>query len=383
MQLVCERDALVRELGRVAGVLERRTAMPILRCLHLETRASGRLMIRGTDLDMEISAPCEIELNEPGAACVDGPTLHELIKKCHSGLVSLTLEPERGILRVVSGRSRFTLPVMPPDEMPTLNGPATVERKAARQFVLMASELRALLGNTRFAVANAETRYYLNGVFLHQDGERLGAVATNGHMLSARFVPLPAGADGMAGVILGRKLVGELMRTLPGEGEVALEVSASRVAVTVAEVRIVSKLIDGKFPEYKRLVPTDPPNRAVVDRKRLAQAIERVAVVLESKGSHAVGLHFAAGGIEVWASSGNLGEAFDVLDALVEGAAVTIGANSRYWLDILGATDAENIVIGYTDHTAPILIHPDGEAADAHQVVLMPMRINQIMKEAA
>lgn len=380
MQLTIERDALLKELGRVVGVVESRTTIPILANIHLDAGAT-HLMIRGTDLDIEVAAPCPASINAQGSTTVAGKVFADIVKKCPEGSeIGITLDDRRARLKIVNGRSRFELPTLPAEDFPTLDAKMG---KKARTFIMGGAELKGLLGAVRFAVSNDEQRFYLNGIYFHQDGERLAAVATNGHQLSlTRNGGLPAGASGMAGVILPKKLTNELMRSLPDEGEVSVEVSPQRVVFTSGEMRIVSRLIDGNFPDFHRVIPKDLHYRMTVDTARLIAGIQRVGVVSDEKG-RPVNLVIGKDGLRLAAQSPVRGIAFDDMDAETGGLELTIGVNAVYLLDILGAMHSERVTIAYSDPASPTLITSEGDDGNGHLAVLMPMRVNEVLEQAA
>lgn len=375
MQLTIERDALLKELARVVGVVDSKVTIPILANVHLEAGAT-HLRIRGTDLDIEVEVPCAAQINAQGATTVTAKVFADIVKKMPEGSqIGITLDAARSRLKIVNGRSRFELPVLAPEDFPTLDAKMG---KTARKFIMGGDELKSMIGATRFAVSNDETRYYLNGIYFHQDGEHLVTVATNGHQLGlCRNAGLPAGASGMAGVILPKKLTAELLRSLPSEGEVSIEVSPKRVVITSGEFRIVSKLIDGTFPDYQRVIPQSPPHCMTVDRERLMHGLQRVATVAEKQ--RAVNLQIGSSGLRLACKSPERGTAFDDLDAEILGDGMTIGVNSGYLLDILGALESDQVMLGYSDPAGPTLITPVG--GDAQLMVLMPMRVTDIVDE--
>ncbi len=380
MQLTIERDALLKELGRVVSVVESKNTIPILANIHLDAGAT-HLMIRGTDLDIEVAAPCPAQVNAQGVTTVAGKVFADIVKKCPEGSqISITLDASRCRLKIVNGRSRFELPVLDAEDFPTLDAKMGGD---ARTFIMGGSELKAMLAAVRFAVSTDETRYFLNGIYFHQEGERLAAVATNGHQLSlTRNGGLPAGASGMKGVILPRKLVAELMRSLPDEGEISVEVSPSRVVFTSGELRIVSKLIDGTFPEFHRVIPKQHPHSVTVDRARLIEGVARVSVVADEKG-RPLNLEIGKDGLRLACKGAVRGMGFEEMDAVISGPEATIGVNSAYLLDVVGAIGGDQVEIRYSDPASPLLIRAASAGDDGHVMVLMPMRANEVKEDLA
>lgn len=377
MQFTVERDAFLTTLASVTGVIEKRTTIPILSNVRIDAGAKA-VMLRATDLDMQIEAPCMADVARPGALTVDGPFIRDAVKRMgQGGTISVTLNELDHRLTLSAGRLRYVMLTLPAEDHPTIDIPAAA---GVRAFIMDAASLRGLLDPVRFAMSTEEVRFFLCGVFLHQIAEQLVAVATDGHRLSCVRQPLPAGAGGMPGVILPRKFIAELLRVLPKDGEVALEVCENRVAATSGELRIVSKLIQGTYPDYERVIPA-PADHIVADRKRLLMALDRVC--LANDGDKAIGMVVTTGALRLVGGGRERGRAEDEMDVDAPGRPATIGVNGSYMRAALEAIDVGRVVIRYSGDGDPMLIYAEGDEAQAHRMVVMPMRVAQDMERIA
>lgn len=379
MQLTIERDVLSAALAKAVGVVETRTTIPVLANVLL--RAGEGLRITASDLDMEIDLGCAANVIAAGSSTVPADVLHRLARKFPEGAeIGLTLLADKGRMRVACGRSHYDLPVLPAEDFPSLSIPDT-----GGGMPIAADQLKKLLMRVRFAMSTEETRFYLQGVFLHREDERLVAVATDGHVLAREALPLPAQAGDMPGVILPRKFVTEALRLLPDDGgqEVDLSVSASRVALFFADgTRLVSRLIDGTYPDYKRVIPARHPHLAELPRAATIAAVERAAVMLESKGSKALRLVFGPGALRIMSYTDTKGFASETLDIALDGGArgVEIGVNAGFLLDVLARFGGDTATLRFGDPSAAMLI-TDGADEGPALAVIMPMRVNAMPAE--
>lgn len=370
------REALLPALALAVRVVERRNTIPILSNVLIRA-GDGRLAITGTDLDAEIvvSRKCAIE----GAAEVTLPAnnLHDIVRKLPEGSeVKLVGDTGDGMWTISAGRSRFRLPLLPASDFHELSA-----GEFACGFDMEAATLKTMLETVRFAISTEETRYYLNGIHWHEDevdgAAVLIAVATDGHRLAKSTLPLPDGAAGLPAIIIPRKTVELVLKMLPDKGPVRLDVSDVKFRISMGGdetgVTLVSKLIDGTFPDYKRVVPAGNPNRYTLARAPLADAIDRVLTVSTGKGN-AVKYAFAGDGLTVTAHSPDAGSAEDQIEiAGADGDPVEIGFNGKYCLDLLSAAGGDEVIFELGDAGAPALVRPaqGGETL----FVLMPMRI--------
>jgi DNA polymerase III subunit beta len=366
MKFSAPREEILKPLQAVIGVVERRQTMPILSNVLLTLR-DGTLSVTATDLEVELRAQTEVESESGGEITVPGRKLHDIVRALPDGAkVQVALGGER--LTVKAGRSRFTLSTLRAADFPS------VEEIAVQQtLTLKADELRSLLEKTQFSMAQQDVRYYLNGLLLEAEGKVLRGVATDGHRLALAEIDLGSSATRNQQVIVPRKGVLELMRLLEGDGEVKIVLGANHARVEVAAKRFTSKLIDGRFPEYGRVVPKDPRNVVIADRDLLRHALQRAAILSNEK-YRGVRLELAAGSITIQANNPEQEEAEETLEVEYSGDAMEIGFNVNYLLDALGAVESEQVRLAVSDPNASCLIQaPDG--AMKSQYVVMPMRL--------
>jgi DNA polymerase-3 subunit beta len=365
MKVSASREHLLEALQSVIGVVERRQTMPILSNILLSAR-DNRLRATGTDLEVELVAAAEVTVQQPGDITVPGRKLLDIVRNLpEKSQVTLTREGERIVLR--GGRSRFTLSSLPAAEFPVID-----EIHATQTVAIRAQDCRRLIDKTHFAMAQQDVRYYLNGTLLETNGQVLRAVATDGHRLSWCEVALGGAAREMQQIILPRKGVLELQRLLDGEGEIEIAIGTNHVRVQIGEVRFTSKLIDGKFPEYGRVIPADPPRIMSASRDALRAALQRTAILSNEK-YRGVRLTFAAGLLTVQAHNPEQEEAEDQLEVSFTGDEIEIGFNVSYLLDALGAVETETVEVGLTDANSSCLIRAPGNVNTKY--VVMPMRL--------
>jgi len=372
MKVTLERTALMKSLGHVHRVVERRNTIPILSNVLLEAQGAA-LQLKATDLDLEVveSSPADVAMG--GAITVPAHTIYDIVRKLPDGAqVSLEGGGDTAQLILRSGRSRFTLQTLPASDYPDLAAGDFPHR-----FDLKAADLRRLIEKTQFAISTEETRYYLNGIYLHTleiEGElRIRAVATDGHRLARVELPAPEGSAGMPGVILPRKVVGEILKLLEDpEGIVGVELSTAKVRFTVGPVVLTSKLIDGTFPDYARVIPLGNDKRLTVERSDFTAAVDRVSTISSERG-RAVKLSLNDGRLVLTVTNPDSGTATEEIEVDYEAAALDIGFNSRYLLDIAAQLDGDTALLKFADPGSPTVVQ-DREGAAA-LYVLMPMRV--------
>ncbi|OFX12544.1 MAG: DNA polymerase III subunit beta [Alphaproteobacteria bacterium RIFOXYD12_FULL_60_8] len=372
MKLTIERSDLLKTLNHVQSVVERRNTIPILSNVRLEAKA-GVLRLNATDMDLEIAETAPVGVTSPGVITAPAHTLFDIARKLPEGSqVEMSYDGETGQLALNSGRSRFTLSCLPVEDFPVM-----ASGEMPHTFTLAAGELRGLIDRTKFAISTEETRFYLNGIYLHaavsEGVDVLRAVATDGHRLARVEVPLPSGAAGMPGVIVPRKAVQELRKLIDETGmDVQISLSPSKIRFAFDDVTLTSKLIDGTFPDYERVIPQDNNQIMEVDRKILAEAVDRVSAISTEK-SRAIKMRVEKGSVELSASSPDSGSAVETLEAAYQGGMLEIGFNSRYLLDILQQIEGDAARFAMADSASPTVVR---EVADASAVyVLMPMRV--------
>ena len=371
MKFTIERATLLKALGRVQSVVERRNTIPILSNVRIEA-GDGLLGLNATDMDLDVIDQISASVETPGATTAPALTLYEIVRKLPDGSQVEFDSGEGDQLVIRSGRSRFTLTCLPTDEFPVMSG-----GDLPHTFSLPAAEIRGLIDRTRFAISTEETRYYLNGIYLHA-AERNGApvlraVATDGHRLASVEGPLPAGAEGMPGIIVPRKTVSELHRLIEDTvDDVAVELSETKIRFTFDSVILTSKLIDGTFPDYERVIPSGNDKELIVQCKPFAEAVDRVSAISSEK-SRAVKLALSPGVLVLSASSPDQGSATEELEVSYDGDAMEIGFNSRYLLDITGQIEGDSARFTLADAASPTILSEIEDTSALY--VLMPMRV--------
>lgn len=372
MKVTVERVALLKSLGHVHRVVERRNTIPILSNVLLRAEA-GRLALRATDLDLEVTETLAADVGQPGAITVPAHVLYDIIRKLPDGSqVSLETTGDVGQVVIRSGRSRFNLQALPETDFPDLAAGDLPTR-----FMVASGELKRLIEKTQFAISTEETRYYLNGIYLHaieSSGKSvLRAVATDGHRLARVETPAPAGCSGMPGVIVPRKAVAEIIKLVDDAGEeVEVELSPTKIRLTLGAVVLTSKLIDGTFPDYQRVIPTGNDKPLVVDKAEFAAAVDRVSTISSERG-RAVKLSLADRRLTLSVTNPDSGSAVEELEVDYDSGPLDIGFNARYLLDIAGQLDGDTALFKLADPGSPTLVQ-DREGASA-LYVLMPMRV--------
>jgi DNA polymerase III subunit beta len=372
MKVTVERAELLKSLGHVHRVVERRNTIPILANVLIKADR-GKLSMKATDLDLEVIDSVAAEVSPGGATTVPAHMFYEIVRKLPEGSqIVIEGSGDRAVLSLRAGRSRFTLQTLPESDFPDL-----AAGEMTHSFKLAAADLKRLIDKTQFAISTEETRYYLNGIYLHTAGTAkaatLRAVATDGHRLAQVELPLPEGAAGMPGIIVPRKTVGEVQRLIEtGEGEVAIELSTGKIRFSIGDVVLTSKLIDGTFPDYGRVIPTGNDKELIVDKKEFEQAVDRVSTVSSERG-RAVKLSLSTGKLMLSVTNPDSGSATEEVEVEYSADPLDIGFNSRYLLDIAGQIEGEAAVLKLADPGSPTLIQ-DRDSKNA-LYVLMPMRV--------
>ncbi|MEQ8605073.1 MAG: DNA polymerase III subunit beta [Marivibrio sp.] len=371
MKLTIERAALLRALNHVQSVVERRNTIPILSNVLIDSK-DGALGLTATDMDIAIVERTAAEVATAGAVTAPAHTLYDIVRKLPDGAqVDLDATGEGDRLTLKSGRSRFTLATLPTDDFPVMSG-----GDMPHEFQLDAEALRALIDRTRFAISTEETRYYLNGIYLHAaDGETpmLRAVATDGHRLARVEIPLPDGAGGMPGVIVPRKTVSELRKLIEEtDGAVSISLSDTKIRFAFGDAVLTSKLIDGTFPDYERVIPSGNDKIMTVDCSDFAEAVDRVSTIATEK-MRAVKMKLDGDQMELSASSQENGQAVEELAIDYGREAIEIGFNARYLLDIANQVEGDAAEFVMADAASPTIVRDPKDPGALY--VLMPMRV--------
>ena len=370
MRVTIERSGFLKALNHVQSVVERRNTIPILSNVLVQAKA-GQVKLTATDLDIEIVESVPAEVTREGAVTVAAHMLYDIVRKLQDG-AQLELEQtgDSGRVSIHAGKSRFALQALPPEDFPDLSS-----GDMGNTFSLAAKDLKFLIERTRFAISTEETRYYLNGIYFHEVAKAnvLRAVATDGHRLAQAELPLPTGATGMAGIIVPRKTVLEVVKLLEGEdGEVEVAVSSSKIRFTVGRLKLTSKLIDGTFPDYERVIPRNNDKVMEADTKIFAEAVDRVSTISFEK-SRAVKLNISADKVTLTVNNPDSGSAEEEVAVGYSHGPIEIGFNSRYLLDVAGQIKASSMRFELADAGSPTVIRDPEDAQSLY--VLMPMRV--------
>ena len=372
MKATIERATLLRCLSHVQSVVERRNTIPILSNVLIEAASDGRLKIMATDLDLQVNeALSATAVETAGAITVSAHLLFDIARKLPEGSqVSLDAADNRMVVK--AGRSRFQLPTLPRDDFPVI-----VEGELPTSFEIPAATLAQLIDRTRFAISTEETRYYLNGIFIHVTDEELKAAATDGHRLARFTIKRPEGASGMPDIIVPRKCIAELRKLLEEalDTNVGIDLSASKIRFSLGGengVVLTSKLIDGTFPDYTRVIPTGNDKLLKVDPKSFFAGVDRVATIATEK-TRAVKMALEADKVTLSVTSPDNGTAAEEIPAEYSSDGFEIGFNANYLKDILSQMEGDSVELHLADAGAPTLIRQ--EEGSPALYVLMPMRV--------
>ncbi len=367
------RSDLIKSLGHVQSVVEKRGTIPILGNVRLDVN-DGQIELAATDMELAVVDKVAAEVSVAGSCTVPAHMLYDIVRKLSDDkAIEITELAEEARVEIKSGHSRFSLSTLPVDEFP-----AIAEGDLPHSFILTRDECKALIEKTRFAMSTEETRYYLNGVYLHEaedDGANvLRGVATDGHRLARMQVGLPAGAAGMPGVIIPRKAIIELSKLLEdAPNEVKISLSDTKIRFVCGDVVLVSKLIDGSFPDYSRVIPTGNDKNLEVGASAFSQAVDRVSIISSDK-ARGVKVSIADKQITLSASSNEQNSGEEAIDASFDGGeAMEIGFNSRYLLDVLSQIESNVVRLTLADSNAPALLNDPDDIGALY--VVMPMRV--------
>jgi DNA polymerase-3 subunit beta len=372
MKLNIERAALLKALNHVQSVVERRNTIPILANVLMDAR-DDVLQFAATDLDIEISDMAPAQISRPGAITAPAHTLFEIVKKLpEGGQIVLDANPQDSRLTLACGRSRFTLPILPAADFPIMRAEGF-----AASFTIDRADLARLFDKTRFAISTEETRFYLNGVFLHvtagKTGPVLRSVATDGHRLALAEILAPLGCEYMPGVIVPRKTVVELRRLLDdADPEVQVSISEQKVRFTTARTTLTSKVIDGAFPDYARVIPSKNERILKVENRAFAAAVDRVATISADK-SRSVKMALDGDRLTLTVNNPDTGVATEEIMSDYGSDPLEIGFNARYLLDVASQIEGDEAQFEFGDAASPTLVR---DMKDTHSLyVLMPLRV--------
>lgn len=372
MKFTIERSVLLKTLSHMQSVVEKRNTIPVLSNVRIEAMGDG-INFKATDMDTEITEIVDAKVSQVGATTAPAHMLYDITRKLSDGSeVEISFPNDKGQLTISSGRSKFSLSCIGVEDFPVISGD-----KLPVEFSMSKEELKDVIDRTKFAVSTEETRYYLNGIYMHakNDGDVkvLRVVATDGHRLACVESPLPKGAENMNGVIIPRKTVNEIRKLFDDTSveNVQISLSENKIRFSMDDVALTSKLIDGTYPDYERVIPTDNDKEIELNVKELASAVDRVSVVAER--TRAIKLLTSKNKVVITTSSPDLGSATEEVEARYDSGNFEIGYNFRYLLDILAEVKGENVKISFTDGSSPSVIHDSSDSSAIY--VLMPMRV--------
>ncbi|MCO6187339.1 DNA polymerase III subunit beta [Rhizobium sp. L1K21] len=372
MRITIERANLLKSLNHVHRVVERRNTIPILSNVMLKGDGAN-LEMKATDLDLEITESTPAQVEQAGGTTVPAHLLYDIVRKLPDGSeVLLATTPDGAAMTVAAGRSKFSLQCLPVSDFPDLTAGTF-----SHTFKLPAASLKMLIDRTQFAISTEETRYYLNGIFMHTveaEGDlKLRAVATDGHRLARADVTAPSGSEGMPGIIVPRKTVGELQKLVDGlDADVLIEISDAKIRMTAGPIILTSKLIDGTFPDYQRVIPSGNDKEMRIDTKSFQNAVDRVSTISSERG-RAVKLALSDGQMTLTVNNPDSGSATDEVPAGYDSDPLEIGFNAKYLLDITSQLSGEQAIFLFSDPGSPTLVRDT--ASDDALYVLMPMRV--------
>ncbi|MFC6198610.1 DNA polymerase III subunit beta [Ponticaulis profundi] len=372
MKLTIDRSDLLGALSHVQSVVERRNTIPILSNVLLSA-GPGSLMLTATDLDIEAVDAADASVDQEGAVTAPAQTLFDVIRKLpDTAEVELEFKPENQRLSIQAGRSRFALPTLPASDFQTM-----VRDQGSVNFGVDALDLKRLIDKTRFAISTEETRYYLNGVYLHiadsDDGKKLRAVATDGHRLALSEIDAPEGSEGLTGIIIPRKAVAEIRRLIDGfNGEIGVTASESKIMFTAGRAVLTTKLIDGSFPDYIRVIPVGNDKFLKVNNSALEKAVDRVATV-SAERSRSVKMTIDDDKLVLTVNHAETGHGLEEVEGQYDAEPLEIGFNARYLLDVSQQIDGEEVIFEFNDPASPALVKDPADPASRY--VLMPLRV--------
>ena len=372
MKLSIERNTLLKAVSHAQSVVERRNTIPILANVLIEAE-NDKVQFRATDLDVEIVDRVQAKVDRTGSTTVSAVLLHEIARKLPDGaLIELTADAANGRLTVEAGRSNFSLATLPKEDFPVM-----ASSEYAANFSAKSGDLRRLFDKSRFAISTEETRYYLNGVYMHaatfENSKVLRCVATDGHRLARVDTSLPNGAEELPGVIIPRKTVAEIRKFLDDdEVQIAVSVSETKVRFATPDITLTSKVIEGTFPDYTRVIPVSNEKKLEVDADEFAKAVDRVSTV-SSERSRAVKLCLEEDQLTLIVNSPDSGAAEEQVAVAYNDDRLEIGFNAKYLLEISGQIDKENAIFMFNSSGDPVLIREGNDLSAVY--VVMPMRV--------
>ena len=368
MKIIIDRSNLLRPLSHVQSVVERRNTIPILSNVVIKAD-ENHLFLSATDMDIDILEKFECKVITPGSITVTAHILYDIVRKLTDGS-EIVIESNDGTASLSCNKSKFQLPILPVEDYPTLS-----QGELPINFKLCVKDLCKLIDTTKFAISMEETRYYLNGIYLHKDDKRLISVATDGHRLARTSINLPSGADLISGSIIPRKAIYEIRKLIEDysdDEDVLVSLSETKIRVCVNDTTITSKLIDGNFPDYEKVIPKDNKNLISLDCIKFSESVDRVSTIFSDK-SKSVRMSLSENKLTLEANSPDTGSAIEEIELAYSNEEISIGFNSKYLLDVTSQVGSGILNMSLKDSGAPALISiPDDPES---LFVLMPMRV--------
>ncbi len=372
IKITVEKANLLRSLGRLQSIVERRNTIPVLSNIKFEAK-QGNITLTATDMDISASETIPAQVEQEGSITVSAHTTYDIIRKLPDGSqIELVLDPAKSSqLTLKAGSSKFNLPCLPASEFPAIS-----EGQMHHNFSVSVADLLRLIDKTKFAISTEETRYYLNGIYFHvtenSQKQVLRSVATDGHRLAQIEINMPSGASGMPGIIIPRKTVNELRKIIEGKNEnVTVQVSKTKIKFTLNDTTIISKLIDGTFPDYTKVIPKDNNRILEVDAKLLTSAVDRVSTIASE--NKAVKFSIKAGKLNLSANNPENGTASEEISAKYSAEPVEIGFNYRYVLEMMTELEGDTAQFQLSDSSSPVLVRDPSDVSALY--VIMPMRV--------
>jgi DNA polymerase III subunit beta len=365
MKFSANRESLLSALQSVIGVIERRQTMPVLANVLL-SGANGKLSLTATDMEVELLAVTQVDLEQPGDVTLPGRKFVDIVKALpEKASIVVTVDGERASVR--SGKSRFTLATLPASDFPSLE-----DINERQRIKLPQADLRKLIDRTHFSMAQQDVRYYLNGLLFEVDGKIARAVATDGHRLAISQMEIADGDSTNAQVIVPRKAVLELQRIAGGQDDVVVAIGSNHIRIQFGDIRFTSKLIDGRFPDYSRVVPVNPPHTVQASREALRAALHRTAILSNEK-FRGIRLALKPGALTLQAHNPEQEEAEEEIELSYSGDEMEIGFNVNYLMDALAAVEGDTVELGFTDSNSSCLLR--APTSNDTKYVVMPMRL--------
>ncbi len=370
MQFQISKSAIAKALSSVNGAVEKRNTIPVLLNVKIEAK-NGRLNLTATDMDIVIVSSAEALISKEGSTTVPAQLFYDIIRKIPDiADINVESDEDNTSIKISYGKSKFSLPCLDPSEFPILS-----EGEMSVNFNIKSSELIKIIDKTRFAIPSDETRYYLNGLFLHSiavgNNIELRGIATDGHRLALASSIHSSLTESVPGVIIPKKTINEIRKIVEGNEEATIAFSKAKIRVSAGNSIIISKLIDGEFPEYDRVIPKNNDKLVKVDRKLIFDAVDRVSTIATDKNK-SIKLILESGKISFQIKSNDNGNASEEIEVDFGGDLIETGFNSRYFLEIIGQIDKEKLNIFFKDGTSPALIKTDDNDG---LYVIMPIRV--------